>query len=864
MKHINISSMACFSPKLIIRIIDDSYKIKCPYVLFVDPSIIQTGDTTGTTTADVDMMTPTVNMDTVGKDVANNNTPDKSADVHTGDVDMMTPTVNMDTVEEDVANNNKPDKSADVHTGDVDMMTPTVNMDTVEEDVANNNTPDKSADVHTGDVDMMTPTVNMDTVEKDVANNNKPDKRADVHTGDVDMMTPTVNMDTVEEDVANNNKPDKSADVHTGDVDMMTPTVNMDTVEKDVANNNKPDKRADVHTGDVDMMTPAVNMDTVEEDEANNNKPDKSADVHTGDVAAFITIVDNAISDKRSATGDMVPVDVDATIADADITADIASMTFRRDNEDNSREFFASLKQHLDSGQHCDFTMKTDQGAVHCHKLVLSASGSLFQNVFDRISRDRHSCGKTAISKVVLGKVLAWLYYSDITIDETCIEELMIVCGKWKLIELLYTCGEYMSNNMNVNNACWFFRLSRENGIWKVAEKCSYFIREHYEFMHNTKQLEKLTLKQFCNIISNEEINVTNENIVYDSILRLLQTRPNIELLSLCYQSVRLKKLTPRYLISKILNHTRNVQRTDDDMEVELTYEVGIRPRYWDSLLYIDKNHNLCEYDTISCKWVKYRSLVNGRVDPYTAVTATNNRMVIVGGESSREVTLIEDACSVVKMPELPTQIPRCGVSMTGNYIFIVGGQTDINSASCWNSVYEVWIYHRKVETLKPMNHGMASPLVATCRGTLYVIGGINSEDKLSNRRVQALDLIDASADWKVCADLPQGCNNTNSGFVVYEYRLVVLTTKYCMTYDDLADSWSVEQYECQGDELKPVIFKNHIWALVQKNGKHCVKCYCKENNEWKVEIEDVPDVLYTASAMVERSQACNTFHQLP
>ena len=617
-------------------------------------------------------------------------------------------------------------------------------------------------------------------------------------------------------------------------------------------------------TADVDMMTPTVNMDTVEEDEANNNKPDKSADVHTGDVAAFITIVDNAISDKRSATGDMVPVDVDATIADADITADIASMTFRRDNEDNSREFFASLKQHLDSGQHCDFTMKTDQGAVHCHKLVLSASGSLFQNVFDRISRDRHSCGKIAISKVVLGKVLAWLYYSDITIDETCIEELMIVCGKWKLIELLYTCGEYMSNNMNVNNACWFFRLSRENGIWKVAEKCSYFIREHYEFMHNTKQLEKLTLKQFCNIISNEEINVTNENIVYDSILRLLQTRPNIELLSLCYQSVRLKKLTPRYLISKILNHTRNVQRTDDDMEVELTYEVGIRPRYWDSLLYINKNQNLCEYDTISCKWVKYRSLVNGRVDPYTAITATNNRMVIVGGESSREVTLIEDACSVVKMPELPTQIPGCGVSMAGNYIFIVGGQTDINSASCWNSVYEVWIYHRKVETLKPMNHGMASPLVATCRGTLYVIGGINSEDKLSNRRVQALDLIDASADWKVCADLPQGCNNTNSGFVIYEYRLLVLTTKYCMTYDDLADSWSVKQYECQGDELKPVVYKNNIWALVKKDGKHCVKCYCRESNEWKIKIDDVPDVLYTASAMVERSQACNTFHQLP
>ena len=620
-------------------------------------------------------------------------------------------------------------------------------------------------------------------------------------------------------------------------------------------------------------------------------------DVLPDDVAASASVEDSVASADISAAGDTA-LAVGSTVDDADATTDITSMTLRRAFGGNSRELFACLKQLFDTEKYCDFTIKTDQGAVHCHKLILSASSSYFQNLFDRINDDSHSYVKSIISKVALDKLLAWLYYCDITIDETCVEELLIVGDKWKFKELMHNCGEYMNKNMNIKNACLFFRLSRQNGINKVAEKCSYFIREHYEYLHSAKLLEKLELQQFADILLHDEINVTNENVIYNSLFSLLRALNYNELCYiLCYSCTKSKNITPTFLINKILKDINDVRQKRLDVElkninekrqkrldvklknindrrqkrldVELKNEVGIRPRFWDSLLYINKNHNLCKYDTISCKWVKYRALVNGRVDPYAAVTTSCNRMVIVGGESSRDINLTEDACPVIKMPELPTQMPNCGVFMADDYIFIAGGQIDINSAPCLNSVYKVWIYQRNVKPLKPMHHGMASPLVVIYEDMLYVIGGINSEDKSFNRLVQALDLTDKDnekdlADWKVCAKLPQGCDNTNSGFVIYKDKLSVLTTEYCMTYDDVADKWSVVQYECQGDQLKPLIYKNNIWALVKKDGKHCVKCYCKEYNEWKVKIGDVPDVLYTASAMVERSHACNTFHQMP
>ena len=75
-------------------------------------------------------------------------------------------------------------------------------------------------------------------------------------------------------------------------------------------------------------------------------------------------------------------------------------------------------------------------------------------------------------------------------------------------------------------------------------------------------------------------------------------------------------------------------------------------------------------------------------------------------------------------------------------------------------------------------------------------------------------------------------------------------TSQYCMTYNAYANKWSVKGYECQGDALKAVVYRKNIWAFVRKDGQHCVKLYNKILNEWKLMIEDVPNVLFTGSIM--------------
>ena len=61
--------------------------------------------------------------------------------------------------------------------------------------------------------------------------------------------------------------------------------------------------------------------------------------------------------DDISVTGD-APLAVDLAVDDADATTDKVKSLWRRAFGENWLESFASLKQHLDSGNYCDFTLK--------------------------------------------------------------------------------------------------------------------------------------------------------------------------------------------------------------------------------------------------------------------------------------------------------------------------------------------------------------------------------------------------------------------------------------------------------------------------------------------------------------------------
>ena len=163
-----------------------------------------------------------------------------------------------------------------------------------------------------------------------------------------------------------------------------------------------------------------------------------------------------AVDPAQVPSGDMLLLPVAAVQDATSATPHIAIRTVRRTFNDKAQEFFATLKQHLASGRYCDFTIKTNDGEVRCHKMVLLASSSYFRNI---INENTNSYYEPDIKKATLHKILAWLYHNDVTIEETCIEEMIKVGNKWHLVDLLKICSKFLSDFINVNNVCLFYML---------------------------------------------------------------------------------------------------------------------------------------------------------------------------------------------------------------------------------------------------------------------------------------------------------------------------------------------------------------------------------------------------------------------
>ena len=121
------------------------------------------------------------------------------------------------------------------------------------------------------------------------------------------------------------------------------------------------------------------------------------------------------------------------------------------------------------------------------------------------------------MSKAILDELLCWLYQHDVNLNEDCIEDLIIGSKEWELDDLLETCAEFLAENTKLTNVCVFYHLSLGNNISAAADKCSYFIREKFEDLHNGGHLEILSMDEFHKIISNLEINIRREDIIYRS-----------------------------------------------------------------------------------------------------------------------------------------------------------------------------------------------------------------------------------------------------------------------------------------------------------------------------------------------------------
>ena len=498
--------------------------------------------------------------------------------------------------------------------------------------------------------------------------------------------------------------------------------------------------------------------------------------------------------------------------------------------------FINNLWQHQQNNMFCDFTLTTNNTSIECHKLVLSSASSYFSQLLCDSEHKTDTIDVTPLPEHILRTVVAFMYNSEYVIDDDNVIKLLKFSRTWNLDILAMLCVAYMNDNCNINNACRFYNFALETVIQTKSQLLNKFIREHFTSLHESGQLSELSLRNFNTIIEHDEINVKNEDVIFNSAEQIINQQTSVEDINRCLELIRFPHASGDFLVKVILNHPlMKIPPRNKYVSEALLYQINKTstpevkpPRYWErsEMYYIGTNHFMYQiaFRGGNNDCVKVMNIPEW-VDNCSAVASYKERVVIAGGENrgtGDKRALLLDMPNIkrtrTQLPDLPEPCYNASVVLSDNDVYVVGGYN--HNRGSLKSVYHLSLGSDAWQTKKPMSHAVSSSLVIQHQQYIYVLG-----EMTNNRAQSSVSQYNIEDDtWKQCSRMPVGCNSNVAGVVVHEDRIKVITVDKCLMYADDTDTWTVKQYHKIGDAVNVFVAGGHILAAVQNGRKSNVR----------------------------------------
>ncbi|KAF8771292.1 Speckle-type POZ protein B like protein [Argiope bruennichi] len=178
-------------------------------------------------------------------------------------------------------------------------------------------------------------------------------------------------------------------------------------------------------------------------------------------------------------TDDILSLHWEWTFSNGVISEDILNVEYSCNNSENkfsnaenlNKQKALSLPYSLNDGLKslydenflCDVKLKTNTGTFPAHKIILSASSSVFKAMFssDMKEKDSNCVHVEDLSDDTIHRMLIYIYTArteDVTWESA--SDLYVAADKYAILSFKSICSSYMKDNLSLNNACDALLLS--------------------------------------------------------------------------------------------------------------------------------------------------------------------------------------------------------------------------------------------------------------------------------------------------------------------------------------------------------------------------------------------------------------------
>uniref|UniRef100_A0A3B3S8A8 Kelch like family member 10 n=1 Tax=Paramormyrops kingsleyae TaxID=1676925 RepID=A0A3B3S8A8_9TELE len=433
------------------------------------------------------------------------------------------------------------------------------------------------------------------------------------------------------------------------------------------------------------------------------------------------------------------------------------------------------------AGQMCDVVLVADDVEFKAHRIILCGCSSYFQALFASEWNDPGKCEYQfpGISQDTLRQIIEYAYTYSVYCDVHNVESLLAAADQLNILGIVQRCSGFLHDQLCTENCI---------GLLKIADV--------YSLSGAAQEFLDLTLHELSDIIEKDELNVREEDVVFEAILRWIMHEPanrkaHISVLLPSRTMTVKADVACRPIIKEVL---KAIYELDDRSDFE---NPMIRPRLPSDVLLVIGDWDILPtscidaYDSRADRWV---DVTEEEENPssFHGTVYLNGYVYCIGGfDGLNCVNTVRrfDPISRTWQEVPPMYSCRCNASVAvlDGYICIMGGHDEVmrlNTAERYDLETNKWTL------IQPMQE-QRNVAGATILNGKYVCGGFTGAEPLST--VECYD--PHTGEWTTIA--PMSSPRFGLGVAAYKGKIYAVggtkRSQYLQTmeaYDPTTNSW--------------------------------------------------------------------------
>ncbi|XP_046670050.1 kelch-like protein 10 isoform X2 [Homalodisca vitripennis] len=514
--------------------------------------------------------------------------------------------------------------------------------------------------------------------------------------------------------------------------------------------------------------------------------------------------------------------------------------------------------------QVCDGVIKTpDGGSFPIHRVILSAFSPYFRAYFtNSLNNGNPEFTEMVISDVsseIIGLIIEFAYTQSCPVVMTNVHALMIAADKLSCLPVVNFCSDFISRNISSTNCISTWKFAKSYFCRDLEVKSWQYICDHIETVMLSPEFKTLTADELTKLLSADELNVKQEEVVFEAISRWVLVDPpsRQQHVSQLLHCVRFGLVSLEYYCDVIRSFPFN---TEESRELLSTIDVlfdtcedayyyrycYFRPRIPNEVIFTfggwtegSPTDVIETYDKRSDCW--YLSNIKDlRIRAYHAVIELNNLIYVIGGFDGAEYfstmhcfdpsnySWAEKAC----MHDVRCYVSIC--SLDGEIYAIGGfnGRARLNSAEKYNPSLNQWTM------IASLNKIRSDASAATLNGKIFVAGGFSGHEVM--RSVEVYSPVTGHWDFVDSMTTPRsGVSLITHGRYIYALGGFDGVTRLnsCERFNSTYNRWDrIADMISPRSNMASVIVDNSIFVIGGYNGSCTIpytEFYVEEEKTW-------------------------------